>query len=163
MAGSDLSPVLLEHTCSTRREGMRVLLLSTTTMAVFIFFAVWAKVSVPTVSEPGPILLYLLIAFIYFASLWYGCVNVLADRVFRCSLSRESICCSGAVQDAENFCVHLADIDCIQLQDLEDSCWWYLITKDGRRFCLPNNYGNPVAQFIELVMQARPSLRVERK
>ncbi len=163
MSGSGLPPVLLEHTCSTRREGIRVLLLSTTTIAGFISFAVFAKLPVPAIDELGPILLYLFLASIYFAHLWYGCVNVLANRVFRCCLNCESICCSGAVQEAENFCVHLVDIDCIQSQDLGDSYQWYLITKDGRRFCVPSNYGNPASQFIELLVQARPSLRVERK
>ena len=163
MSGAGPAKVLLEHTRSTRREGIRVLLLSTTTMAGFVFFALLAELPAPSLDQPGPLLVYVFLAFIYLATLWYGCINVLANSVFRCYLDHRSICCSGAVPSAEDFCVNLVDIDHVKRLDLDDSCEWYLITNDGRRFSVTTNYGNPAAQFIDLLVHSRPSVRVERE
>ncbi len=163
MSGAGPAKVLLEHTRSTRRERIRVLLLSTTTMAGFVFFALLAELPAPSLDQPGPLLVYVFLAFIYLATLWYGCINVLANSVFRCYLDHRSICCSGAVPSAEDFCVNLVDIDHVKRLDLDDSCEWYLITNDGRRFSVTTNYGNPAAQFIDLLVHSRPSVRVERE
>ena len=156
--------VLLEHTRSTRREGIAVLSVSTTTMAGFVVFAVLAGLPSPSFDHLGPVLLYLFLTFIYLASLWYGCVNVHANSVFRCYLDHRLISCSGAVrQCGDDFCVNLDDIDHVQRVDWDDSYQWYLITKDGRRFSVTRNYRNPASRFIDLLVQARPSIRVERK
>jgi len=148
---------LIEHRKGTRKDARQALLLNAVLFPIFFsigLFILWR------VHDRR------------FAGFWFGILVVVtliqlviarmnwkADAEFVCRLSAQWLECQCPVKGlGESFRVAVSEIEGLE-ESSGDSPSWYVWAKDGRRYWLTSNYGNPAFRIVQKLRDLRPELR----
>jgi hypothetical protein len=141
-------PVVLEHRRSTREQaaldlgswggvvagGIAALIL----MILFHIEPVWIWIVVG------------MFALVSLVVLWTVVVNRRANSEFFCLLDETRLHCHSPVL-GPSFEIALADIERVESDTFEPE--YHLVHRDGRRFLLTGNYGNPAGEFAQKICE----------
>jgi hypothetical protein len=85
-----------------------------------------------------------------------------ANGTFVCRLDETSLHCVSPMRHfGQTFDIAIADIARVEVSSMDDSALWYVVHRDGRRFWLSGNFGNPAHEFAAKVCELTGVPRVE--
>lgn len=150
-------PIKFEHRRSTRRQGVYELLSLAAVVIVlavvyrlFLHPRVWGFSFYGFIAVMGTLALALAVHAVW---------EIVRNGEFTCRIDDEIIECVSPNQASGNsFRLQIADIAKIEKTTQCDSAWWYLWDKDGNRYWLTSNFGNPVHKFLNAIEEINPAV-----
>lgn len=103
---------------------------------------------------------YLILAIVSAVAGFYVFINFRVRGEFVCTLDDEHLeCISPVPLCGQSFRVAICDIVKVEKKPSGDSSHtWYLYNREGRRFWLTENYGNPAGAFVALIKERNPAI-----
>lgn len=148
----------LKHSRSTLAKGISQLValglfaIGLGCFQIFFFPALWA-------AERWFVVVLLAIeALLGAVALYYPLANIRRNETFVCLLEDGIFqCVCPLPRFGQSFKIRVAEICRIEKEvESEESCRWYLVDAEGRRYWLTSHYHNPAEKFVEAIKEINP-------
>jgi hypothetical protein len=150
---------IVEHRRSTRHQGIYELVLLVVMLVVFGFIHQWFFAH--WVWDRGFFLFIGVMALLGAVLGVHAVWEILQNGEFVCRLDSETFECSVPSRfSGETFRIRVGDIARIEKKTGGEMAAWYLWDKEGRRYWLTGNYGNPIAKFVAAIRKLNPGVNM---
>jgi len=150
--------VNFEHRRTTRRQGIyeRLSLAAFFVVVVLVYRLFFNN---PWAWERGFQQFIIVVGLLGVAIAGHAVWQIASNREFVCRIDGEIIECIAPDRfSGNNFRLRIADIVKIEKSTRLESYWWYLRDKDGNRYWLTSNFGNPIHKFLNAIEEINPAI-----